>query len=83
MPYKNKEDAKENHKEYMREYSKRDYEIVKRKIRRLTKYYYGKTPKGYERHHINYDSPHNFILVPIKEHVKIHKEIKNGKRKTK
>ena len=80
MPYKNKEDRRNHLREYMREYSKRPYEIAKRKIRRLTQYYYGKVPKGYERHHLNYDSPHNFILIPIKEHRKLHKKWQNKQK---
>ena len=75
MPWKDKTKWKEWFKGYMREYAKRPHVIVKRKkIRRLTQYYYGKVPKGYERHHINYDSPHNFILIPIKEHKILHKK---------
>ena len=69
-----KNKAREYHNNYMRVYSKKEEVKIKQRIRRMTKYYYGKTPKGYHRHHINYDSPHNFILIPIKKHGKIHRK---------
>ena len=63
-------------KKYMKDYSKRPEERAKKIIRMQSQRIYGKVPKGYERHHINYDSPHNFILIPIKVHKEIHKELK-------
>ena len=69
---KNKQDG-EYHKEYMKKYSKREEVKHKQNVRRMTYYYYGKVPKGYHRHHLDYDSPHNFILIPIKKHGEIHR----------
>lgn len=69
-------------KEYMREYSKRPDVRTKKKIRLQTQRIYGKVPKGYERHHIDYDSPYHFILIPIKEHKKLHNKMNKKKRKT-
>lgn len=60
------------HAKYMIEYSKKPNEIIKKRIRRMSQYYYGKVSQGFERHHLDYDSPHNFILVSIKEHKEIH-----------
>ena len=82
MPFKNKEKRREYFNGYMREYSKKPSERIKQRVRLQTSRIYGKTPEGYERHHINYDSPHNFILIPIKKHREIHKkcqDVKNAK----
>ena len=65
----------EHHKKFMKEYIKRPEERKKQYIRYKTFKIYGKVPNGYERHHINYDSPHNFILIPIKEHLNFHKQL--------
>ena len=67
---------KKQHNDYMKEYSKREYVRLKQNIRIKTQRIYGEVPKGYERHHLNYDSPHNFILLPIKEHKILHHKLK-------
>jgi len=73
----------EKRKEWTRKYSKErlkdPIEKLKHSIRSRTNKMYGNVPKGYERHHLNYDSPHNFILVPRLEHKKIHTLIKENK----
>jgi uncharacterized protein YaaR (DUF327 family) len=63
---------KEYHKKYMKDYIKNPEEKKKQSIRAKTFRIYGKVPKGYHRHHLNYDSPHNFILIPFEEHKKLH-----------
>ncbi len=63
-------------KNYKKNYCKRPKEIIKKRIRRMTQYYYGKVPRGYNRHHLDYDTPHSFILIPIKEHYKKHRKYK-------
>jgi len=73
MVYKDKAKQRENHKKYMRKWSKTAIEKHKHNIRLQSQRIYGKVPKGYQRHHLNYDSPHNFILIPIREHIKIHR----------
>lgn len=70
---------KEKWIKYGREYQrKHPYKTLspeaqrKNHIRARTFQIYGAPPKGYERHHLNYNSPHNFILVPRAEHRKLH-----------
>ena len=70
-----KEYRKKYNREYMKEYSKREYQLNKKRIRRMTHYYYGIVPSGYHRHHINYDSPHDFVLITTKEHGIINRKI--------
>jgi len=72
--YNNRPEVKKKFMEYMRDYSKRPTERAKKIIRMNSQRIYGKVPKGYERHHIDYDSPHNFILIPLKFHKKIHED---------
>ena len=70
-----KEYYKKYHSKYMKTYPTTESGRIKKRVRLQTQRIYGKVPKGYERHHLNYDCPHNFILVPIKEHRKIHNHI--------
>lgn len=62
---------------YMNNYSKQYVKLgeakLKHQMRARTNKKYGKTPKGYEKHHLDYETPDNFILVSIKEHKLIHK----------
>ena len=67
---------KKYHKKYMKNYSKKENVKIKSRVRLQTQRVYGKVPKGYERHHINYDGPHNFILIPIQKHKKLHLDLK-------
>lgn len=67
---------KEYHKKYMKDYVKKSHVKIKKNIRRMTQYYHGKVPKGFERHHLDYNSPNNFILVPKSEH-KLKYHLKN------
>ena len=80
---KQKEDRRRKRTErikYMNEYSKKYVKSgeakLKHEIRSRTNKKYGKTPKGYEKHHLDYNSPDNFVLKSISEHKSIHK-IKN------
>lgn len=66
--WRQRPEIKAKFNEYMRAYAKDPEVIKKRKIRRMTMYYYGKVPKGYHRHHLDYDTPHNFILIKAEEH---------------
>jgi len=74
--YNAKPEIKTYHKEYQKTYSKKPSEKAKKVVRMQSQRIYGKVPEGYERHHINYDSPHNFILIPIKVHKEIHEELR-------
>ena len=77
--YHERPEVKEKFKEYMKKYSKKPAERHKKIIRMQSQRIYGKVPKGYERHHINYDSPHNFILIPIGLHKRIHEKLRGKK----
>jgi len=89
--YNKRPEVKEKFKEYMKKYSKKPAErhkkiirmqsqrIYGKIIRMQSQRIYGKVPKGYERHHINYDSPHNFILIPIGLHKRIHEKLRGKK----
>jgi len=77
--YNDRPKVKKNFKEYMKTYSKKPTERAKKRIRMQSQRIYGKVPEGYERHHINYDSPHNFILIPIGFHKEIHEELRGKK----
>ena len=61
------------HNEYSKIYVKRPCEVIKHRVRNQSQKIYGKVIKGYERHHTDYNSPHNFIVIPMKEHKEIHK----------
>jgi hypothetical protein len=74
--YKQSEKGKKAIQKYKINYKNNPLSYNKTKIRDETYRIYGKVPVGYERHHLNYDSPHNFILVPKIEHQNIHKLIK-------
>jgi len=73
--YNSKSEVKLYQREYQKKYSKKPSERAKKIIRMQSQRIYGKVPEGYERHHINYDSPHNFILIPLQEHKEIHEEL--------
>jgi len=64
---------------WTREYIKKRLQIPEEKkkhyIRTRTLKKYGKTPKGYQKHHLDYDSPDNFIVMPIHNHKLIHQLI--------
>ena len=74
--YNKRPEVIEKFKRYMKAYLKNPDERIKQKVRLKSQRIYGKVPKGYERHHINYDSPHNFILISIKVHKRIHEELR-------
>jgi len=61
---------------YMNEYSKKYVKSgeakLKHEIRSRTNKKYGNTPKGYEKHHLDYNNPNNFVLVPLEKHKLIH-----------
>ncbi len=74
--YRKRPEVKERFNKYMKKYSKKPSERAKKLIRMQSQRIYGKIPIGYERHHIDYDSPHNFILIPMKYHKKIHEKLR-------
>lgn len=60
-------------KEYKKSYIQRPEVRYKHRIRVRSNEKYGKTPVGYQKHHLSYDTPDNFIIVPIETHIQIHK----------
>ena len=77
--YNKRPEVKKSFKKYMKTYSKKPSVRVKKIIRMQSQRIYGKVPEGYERHHINYNSPHNFILIPRGFHKEIHEELRGKK----
>lgn len=69
---KNKEKIRKYHKKYMQEYRKSKIEKEKNKIRMKTYRMFGKTPKGYHRHHENYKNYEKVKLIPINKHYEVH-----------
>lgn len=71
--------ARENRKLWTKNYNKKrlnnPLEKLRHNIRVRTRKIYGRVPSGYQRHHLDYLSPHNFILVTIVEHRQIHNQI--------
>lgn len=79
--YNNRPEVKEKFKKYMRNYFKGLTQRKKNVVRMQSQRIYGKVEDGYERHHIDYDSPHNFVLMKIKSHKKIHEELNKSQWK--
>ena len=67
-------------KKYIKERMKNPEVRKKHHIRSRTNKKYGKTPKGYEKHHLDYESPDDFIIIPIELHKLIHTHIYTSKK---